>query len=63
MPKRQPAHLGGSTLASSFWDLAVEGELLELREAQVAKAVMPVHELGLIIGGHELEVFGFFGWR
>jgi hypothetical protein len=50
-------------LGKLLWDLTVEGKLLELCKAQVAKAVMPLHELGLIVGGHELDVFGFLGWR
>ncbi len=39
------------------------GELLELGEALVPKAVMPSHELGLIVGGHELDICGFLGQR
>ncbi len=37
--------------------------MLELGKAHVAKTVMPLHELGLVIGGRELDVFGFLGWR
>ncbi len=37
-------------------DLAVKHELLELGGGQVAKAVMPVHKLGLIINGGKVEV-------
>ncbi len=55
--------LGRQHLGKLLWDLVVEGELLELGKAQVTKTVMPLHELGLIIGGHELDVFGFLSWR
>ena len=38
-------------LGQSLWDLAIKRELLELGEGQVAKAVMPAHELGLVVDG------------
>jgi hypothetical protein len=38
-------------------DITIESKLLELGEAQVAKAVVPTHELGLIIGSSKLDVF------
>ncbi len=55
-----PGYLGHSTkeasctgrrldLGQSSWDLSIEGKLLELGEGQVAKMVMPAHELGLVI--------------
>jgi hypothetical protein len=62
-PKKAACALGRQYLGKLLWDLAVEGKLLELGEAQVAKAVMPAHELGLIVGGHELDVFSFLGRR
>ncbi len=37
--------------------------MLELREAQVAKAVVSTYELSMVIGGCKLDVFGFLGWR
>ncbi len=37
--------------------------MLELWEAQMAKAVMLLHELGFVVGGRELDIFGFFGQR
>jgi hypothetical protein len=40
-------HLVGKLL----WDLAIEGGLLELWEGKVTKAVIPLHELGLFVGG------------
>jgi hypothetical protein len=58
-PKRQPAHLGGMILAKFFWDLTIEGELLELGKAQVAKLVVPAHELSLIVSCRKLDVFSF----
>jgi hypothetical protein len=61
-PKRQPALLGGKP-GKLLWDLAIEGKLLKLREAQVAKVVVPAHELGLVIGSRKLDVFGFLGQK
>ncbi len=57
-----PRYLGHSTkeascagrrldLGQSLWDLSIEGKLLELGEGQVAKAIMPAHELGLVLNG------------
>jgi hypothetical protein len=63
-PEKAASTLERLNLGEHLWDLAVEGKLLELGEApQVAKAVMPAHELGLIVGSRELDVFGFLGWR
>ncbi len=52
-------------LASFCWDLTVEGKLLELGKAQVAKLAVPAHELSisLIVGGCKLDVFSFLCWR
>jgi hypothetical protein len=44
-------------------DLAIEGELLEFWEGKVTKRIMPSHELGLFVGGQELDVLRFFGRR
>jgi hypothetical protein len=63
-PKKAACALGRQALGKLLWDLAIEGSLLELREAQVAKAVVPVHMLGLVVGGRKLGVFGFLGqWQ
>ncbi len=62
-PKRQPAHLGRGTLAKATRDLAILGKDLEFWEGEVAKAVMPSHQLGLIIGGNELEFLVFLERR
>ncbi len=40
-------------------DLAIKHELLELGEGQVAKAVMPAHELDLVVNGNEVDVLVF----
>ncbi len=52
-PNRQPAHLtlGRQNLGKLLWDLAIEGKLLELWEGMVTEAVMPLHEVGLFVGG------------
>ncbi len=62
-PKEAACALGRQNLGKLFGDLDIEGKLLELRDAQVAKAVLPVHEFGLVVGGRELDVFCFLGWR
>jgi hypothetical protein len=61
--KKAACALGRLNLGKLLQDLAVEGKLLELREAQVAKAVVPAHKLDLVIGGCKLDVFSFLGWR
>ncbi len=62
-PNAAACTLGRQNLGKLLWDLAIEGKLHELREAQVAKAVVPAHQLGLVIGGCKLDVFGFLGQR
>jgi hypothetical protein len=47
-PKRHPTQAGDLTLVSRQ-GISIERKLLELGEGQVAKAVMPVHELGLVL--------------
>ncbi len=60
--KNAACTFGRQHLGKLLWDLAVEGKLLKLGEAQVTKAVMPLHELGLIVSGRKLDVFGFLCW-
>jgi hypothetical protein len=62
-PKKAASALGRQNLGKLLWDLAIEGELLELGKAQVAKAVLSAHELSLIVGGQELDVFSFLYQR
>jgi hypothetical protein len=40
-------------------DLAIFGKDLEFWEREAAKAVMPLHQLGLIVGGSEQELLVF----
>ncbi len=61
--KKAACALGRQNLGKLLWDLAIEGKLLELGEAQVVKAIVPLHELGLIASSLELDVFGFIGQR
>ncbi len=61
--KKSASILGRQHLCELLWDLAIEGKLFELWEGKVTKAVMPSHELRLFVGGQELDVLGFFGWR
>ena len=58
--KQVASTLGRQHLGKLLWDLIIEGKLLELWKGKVTKAVMPSHELGLFVGGQELDVLGFF---
>ncbi len=49
--KKTAGALGWHNLGEFLWDLTIESKLLELGKAQVAKAVVPTHELSLIVGG------------
>ncbi len=60
-PKEATCALGRQNLGELLWDLAIEGKLLELREAQVAKAIVLAYELGLVVSGRKLDAFGFLG--
>jgi hypothetical protein len=55
-PEKAACTLGQQNLGKLLWDLAIEGKLLELREAQVAKGVVPGHKLSLAVGSRELDV-------
>ena len=61
--KQASCTLGRQHLGELCWNLAVEGELLEFWKGKVTKAVMSLHELGLFVGGQELDVLRFFGRR
>ena len=61
--KKAACALGRQHHGKLLWDLAVEGKLLEFWKGKVTKAVMPSHELGLFVGGQELDVLRFFGRR
>ena len=69
-----PGYLGHSTkeasragrrldLGQSSRDLAVKCKLLELGEGQGAEAVMPAHELGLVVNGGKVDVLFFLELR
>ncbi len=49
--KKTASTLRRQHLGKIFGDLAIEGKLLELWKGKVTKAVMPLHELGLFVGG------------
>jgi hypothetical protein len=55
--------MGGGTLARKTRDLAILGKDLEFWEGEMAEAVMPLHQLGLIIGGGMLEFLVFLEKR
>jgi hypothetical protein len=61
--KQASCTLGRQHLGKLLWDLAVEGKLLEFWKGKVTEPVMSLHELGLFVGGRELDVLRFFGRR
>ncbi len=62
-PKQASFTIGRQHLGKLLRDLSVEGKLLEFWKGKVTKGVMPLHELGLFVGGRELDVLRFFGRR
>ncbi len=61
--KKAAGALRWHDLGKFLWDLTIEGKLFELGKAQVAKVVVPTHELSLIVGGRKVGVFSFLWWR
>ncbi len=55
--------LGRRNLGKFLGDFAIESKLLELGEAQMANAIVPLHELDLIVDRSKLDVFSFLEWR
>ncbi len=49
--KQAASTLGRQHLCELLWNFAVEGKLFELWKSKMTEAVMPLHELGLFIGG------------
>jgi hypothetical protein len=62
-PKKATCALGRRHLGKATKDLAILGKDLEFWEGEVAEAVMPSHQLSLIIGGGELEFLVFLERR
>ncbi len=58
-PKKAACALGQQNLGKLLWYLAIEGKLLEIREAQVAKTVVPADKLSLVISGRKLDIISF----
>ena len=54
-PKEAACALGWRHLGKTTRDLAILGKDLEFWEGEVAEAVMPSHQLGMIVGGSELK--------
>jgi hypothetical protein len=44
-------------------DLSVKRKLLELGVGQMAEAVMPTHELGLVVNGGKVDMLVFLKFR
>ncbi len=49
--KKAASKIGRLHLGKLLWNLAVEGKLFELWKGKVTEAEMPLHELGLFVGG------------
>ncbi len=49
--KQASCTLGRQHLGKLLQDLAVESKLLEFWKGKVTEAAMPLHELGLFVGG------------
>ncbi len=61
--KEAAGALGRLNFGKFLRDFTIEGKLLELGEAQMAKVVVPLHELGLFISSSRLDVLSFLEWR
>ncbi len=55
--KEAASALGWCDCRQLLGDFPVEGELLELSEGKMVKAVVPTHKLGLIVGSGKVDVF------
>ncbi len=55
--------LGWRDFCQLLADFPIEGELLELCEGKMTKAVVPSHEFGLIVGSGEVDVLPLLRWR
>ncbi len=62
-PEEAACALGRRHLGKATRDLAILGKDLEFWEGEVAKAEMPSDQLGLIVGGGELEFLVFLERR
>ncbi len=57
---KEASHAGRRLdLGQTSRDLAIKHQLLELGEGQVAKAVMPAHEFGLVVNCGQVDVLVF----
>jgi hypothetical protein len=54
--KEDPSTLGRHNFSQFLGDFVIEGKLLKLGEAQMAKVVVPSHELSLFVSGGNLGV-------
>ncbi len=55
--------LGWRDCCQLLGDFPVKSELLELCKGKMTKAVVPSHELGLIVGSGEVNVLPLLRWR
>jgi hypothetical protein len=62
-PEEAACALGRRHLGKATRDLAILGKVLEFWEGEVAEAVMPSHQLGLIVRGGLLELLVFLKRR
>ncbi len=52
-PEKAAGAAGWLNSCELGWDLAVTRELLQFGEGGVPEMIMPLHELGLVIGGRD----------
>jgi hypothetical protein len=61
---KEASHAGRRLdLGQTSRDLAVKCQLLELGEGQVAEAVMPAHEFGLVVNCGQVDMLVFLKLR
>ena len=61
--KEAASTLGWVDFCQLLGNFPVEGELLELGEGEMTKAVVPSHEFSLIVGSGEADVLPLLRWR
>ena len=61
--KEAASTLGWRDFCQLLGNFPVEGELLELCEGKVTKAVVPSHQFSLIVGGGKVDVPPLLLWR
>jgi hypothetical protein len=61
--KEAASSLGWRDCRQLLGDFPIEGKLFELCKGKMTEAVMPTHELGLIVGSGEVDILPLLRWR